>query len=382
MLKSKILLVLSCIILSLCIGSIYSWSIFILPIQKLTQFSLSEIQLVFCLTIFTLGITTSFGGKFINSHEPYIMALLGSFIFSFGMIATGLSLIYAPQGIYLWYGLSVGVGVGIIYLIPIPLLLQEFCNNPASGSSISILAFGFGSALFVSIANLFSSITQAFIWIGLFYGIIMIISSFLLKNRHYNDDKIIVDDISLYKHEALRTKEFYYIFIMMFINIFVGISLISIAAPLGNELLINSALLVAIIGIFNGLGRPVFAALADKIGYINIYKCLFIIQILCIMLCVFNINSILTTATLCIIASCYGAGFACLPALTAYIFGKMNVQQIFGSLLFAWGLAGLIAPLLISLLCTYLGSYFMAFILIASLYFIGLYCSIKIKRRI
>jgi len=381
--SKKISIIIASIILSLCIGSIYSWSIFIQPIYEITNFSIQAIQVVFCLTIFTLGTTTSFGGNYIMSIKPYKSAIIGSILFMFGMIGTGLILNLSNINIfmlYIIYGILLGIGVGIIYLIPIPLLLQEFPNNKALGSSISILSFGLGSAIFVPFVNLFSNIINAFIIIGFIYGILMLAASLLLKPFVYINEIKNNDDHSLTKEQALKTKEFYYIFIMIFINIFIGISLISIAAPLGNELLLNTAILVSFIGIANGLGRPFFANLADKLGYINIYKILFSIQLICITLCIININSFLTVSSLLIIASCYGAGFACLPALTAYIFGEMHAGSIFGAILFAWALAGLLGPFIIIILYNYTNSYLISLVLIASLYFIGLYCSTKIKR--
>lgn len=378
---NKLVLTLACIILSLCIGSVYSWSIFILPIQEVTNFSLPAIQLVFCLTIFTLGITTSLAGKFISSHKPYIMALLGTILFTIGMIFTGLMITFFPPGIYITYGILLGIGTGIIYLIPIPLLLQAFPNNPALGTSISILAFGFGSAVFIPIAKIFPIFTDAFIIIGIVYGLLMTVASLMLEGKEYIVTKMEVID-TITPEKAIKTKEFYYIFTIIFINILIGISLISIAAPFGKELLLDAALLVSIIGLSNGLGRPIWAAFADKIGHINIYKILFIVQILCILIMVLSKNSILIMLTLCIIISCYGAGFSCCPALISAVFGKTFASEIFGKVLFAWGIAGLIGPFLISILYTYLETYLISIILLSSLYFIGLYCSTKIKKLI
>lgn len=378
---NKLILVLSSIILSLCIGSIYSWSIFILPIQNLTGFSLLTIQIAFCLTIFILGTTTSFASKYIMRIKPYKAALLGSILFSIGMICTGLVLLH-PNLIllYITYGLCLGIGVGIIYLIPIPLLLQEFPKHPALGSSISILAFGFGSAIFVPLANLFPSIINAFIYIGIFYGILMIIASLCLKNKKFiiatNDNNHFITP-----QQAIQTKEFYYIFLMIFINISVGLALISIASPLGNELSLDAALLVSIIGLCNGFGRPIWANIADSFGYIKVYKILFITQILCIALLVLNLHTLTTLFAIFCIASCYGAGFSCCPALVSFIFGKKYAGEIFGRVLFAWGLAS-ISPFIIMYLYSILGSYYTAIILLSGLYFIGLYCSIKLKKLI
>ena len=379
---NKLLLILASIILSLCIGSIYSWSIFILPIQELTNFSIQTIQMIFCLTIFTLGTTTSFASSIIMRMKPYKAALIGSILFSLSMIYTGLILLYSPNllNLYIVYGICLGIGVGIIYLIPIPLLLQEFPKNPALGSSISILAFGFGSAIFVPLTNLFSSITDAFIYIGIFYGIFMIIASLLLKNKTFIINNKINDN-SLTPKQAIKTKEFYYIFLMLFINISVGLALISIASPLGNELSLNAALIVSIIGLCNGFGRPIWANIADKFGYIQVYKMLFITQIICILLLILNIHTFITLFAIFCIASCYGAGFSCCPALISYIFGKQYAGEIFGKILFAWGLAS-ISPFFVIYLYSIFNSYYISIILLSSLYFIGLYCSTKLKQLI
>lgn len=369
--------ILASIILSLCIGSIYSWSIFIVPIQELTNLSLPEIQLVFCLAIFMLGFTTSFGSKKILSLIPYKASFIGSILFAAGMILTGIALSYGSPLIYLTYSILLGVGTGIIYLIPVPLLLQEFPNNKALGSSISILSFGFGSAIFVPLANLFPSIVDAFICLGICYGLLMLISTYLLHDKKYQYiDKQLDNSITV--AQARKTKEFYYIFIMIFINIFVGISLISIAAPLATELLISTTIIVSLIGLFNGFGRPFWAFLADRVGYIRIYQILFIIQLFAVILGI--INPMYITAALLIIASCYGAGFSCLPALCANIFGGGYAGEIFGTILFSWALAGFLGPMLITHIYLFIGSYFGAFTILASLYIIALLCSIKIRK--
>lgn len=374
------LIVLALIILSLAIGSVYSWSIFILPIQGLTGFSLPLIQLVFCLTIFTLGTTTSFGSKLINSLSPFKASLIGTLFFASGMILTGVALLYNPVFIYFTYGILVGIGTGIIYLIPVPILLAKFPKHKALGSSISILAFGFGSALFVPVANLFPSIVDAFIIVGIVYGLLMLIASLVLpkiKEQYMSTTEI---NNSLTREQAIHTKKFWLIFTMIFINIFVGISLISIAAPLAKELLLDVALIVSVVGLCNGFGRIIWAAVADIVGHSRIYIILFAIQMSAIIFSAVTQNVLIITITLFVLASCYGAGFSCLAALVSDTFGQLHAGEIFGTILFAWSLAGFLGPLLMSFLCVYIGSYFTAMLIIANLYFIGLWCSVKLQK--
>ena len=368
-------IVIASIILSLCIGSIYSWSIFLIPISELINLSLIETQYCFALTIFTLGCTASIGAKYIKQYGPMKSALIGTLCFSLGMILTAISLSLHSLLIYVTYGLILGIGVGIIYLIPIPLLLQVFPNNKALGSSISILAFGFGSAVFVPLSRLFP-LVDSFLIYGLIYGILMLFASLLLPKDSPKTYKTISQTDSLTCKEAQKTSSFRYIFLIFFINIFVGISIISIAAPLCEELLLTDVLgIVAIIGICNGIGRPFWAYIADNLNYVMIYRILFIMQIISLMLIFNNINSAIA---LFVIASTYGGGFSCLPALTEYIFGPDNVQEILGKLLFAWALAGSLGPLCVTSLYTLTGTYLLMIPIFIVLLLIAFYVSQKI----
>ena len=77
-------------------------------------------------------------------------------------------------------------------------------------------------------------------------------------------------------NEAVRTKRFYYLWLMLFINVTCGIAILSVASPMAQEIVnltpAQAATMVGIIGVFNGLGRLIWASISDFIGRTNVYN--------------------------------------------------------------------------------------------------------------
>ena len=373
------MLILASILVSLGIGSIYAWSIMISSIIEMTSFPLSTVQLCFSLIIFALGTTTFLLPKFLVKIGPRKTILLGSFLFAVGMVSIGLSILYKSLFIYI-SALILGTGVGIIYVTPAPILLRIYKKHKALITSIPVLSFGTGSLIFVPLYTMFDNVSNALIYLGLIYGVIMMLVAFIFPKQLSNIADV-KNEEGLTRKEALHNKTFYIVFIIMFINIFVGISLISITAPLATFFNIeNAALVVATVGLANGLGRPFWASIADRIGYVNIYSLILFLQLIIISILIIGMymNILFNIMIpLCLLISMYGAGFACLPALTQSLYGIKDFSAIFGTLLFSWALAGLIGPMIIAYLVP---NYEIILIIFDILLIIALRLSLKIKK--
>ena len=109
---------------------------------------------------------------------------------------------------------------------------------------------------------------------------------------------------------------------------------------------VQAAALVGVLGIFNGAGRLGWAATSDYIGRQNTYTTFFVIQIFLFALLPFTTNALLFQIMLAVIYTCYGGGFASIPAYIADIFGTKQLGAIHGYILTAWSAAGLAGPML------------------------------------
>ena len=153
-------------------------------------------------------------------------------------------------------------------------------------------------------------------------------------------------------NDAMKTCQFGALWWVFFINITCGIGLLSLASPMAQEAIgmtpAAAASLVGIIGIFNGGGRIAWSTISDYLGRAQTYILFFIIEIVAFYLLA-QTNSALTFQILILlIITCYGGGFACMPAYLADLYGIRQLSTIHGRILTAWGFAGIVGPMLVS----------------------------------
>lgn len=132
----------------------------------------------------------------------------------------------------------------------------------------------------------------------------------------------------------------------------------------------TAAVMVGIIGLFNGFGRLVWATLSDYIGRPLTYSLIFVVDMAMFVILIFTHSPFIFAVALSLLMSCYGAGFSVIPAYLGDVFGTKELGAIHGSILTAWAAAGMVGPLLLSFTHEVLKSYYVtlgAFIILAGL---------------
>jgi OFA family oxalate/formate antiporter-like MFS transporter len=162
---------------------------------------------------------------------------------------------------------------------------------------------------------------------------------------------------------------------MLFLNTMAGISLISQAAPMAQEIAKTSAAtaaaLVGIISIANAAGRFLWAWVSDFIGRRRVFLIMFLTQLV-MFLVLSRVQSFTAlAASAFIVLFCYGGGFGTMPAYAADYFGPRNVGSIYGLMLTAWGFAGVCGPTLIAHMRQSTGHYTQALEMIAGIMLIS-----------
>jgi MFS transporter, OFA family, oxalate/formate antiporter len=251
-------------------------------------------------------------------------------------------------------------------------------------TGIAVAGFGAGALITAPLATrliLNIGVLQTFAVLGIAYLIVVVGASSLMKNppEGYSPAgwkpsaaqtaQRSVRDFTF--REALRTWQWYGLWALLFLNVTAGISIISQAAPMAQEITQVSALtaatLVGIISIANGAGRFLWAWLSDLIGRKWVFLTMFLLQAV-IFFIMPNVSSFgMFTALAFIILLCYGGGFGTMPAFVADYFGPKNVGQTYGLMLTAWGFAGMLGPLLIAYIRQNTGSYGKALYVIAAI---------------
>lgn len=398
--KNRWLIAASAVGIHISIGSVYAWSVFTKPIEAKFGWDLTDISLTFSIAILFLGLSAAFLGHFVEKYGPRKAGILSSIFFGIGIAGSGLAInLESLPLLYLFYGVLGGIGLGVGYITPVSTLVKWFPDRRGLATGLAIMGFGFASLISSPIMqSLIESvgIANTFFILGIAYFVVMILSSLYLeppvegwapagfKEKVSNGTTKLKQDLSqLTANQAVKTKRFYYLWLMLFINVTCGIAIISAASPLAQESIglsaVAAAALVGVLGAFNGLGRIGWASISDYIGRPNTYTVFFAIQVIAFPLLPHVSNPLLFQILLALIYTCYGGGFASIPAYIGDLFGTKQLGAIHGYILTAWAAAGLAGPLFASWIRETTGSYSQSLTVFTGLFAVALVVSLLIR---
>jgi MFS transporter, OFA family, oxalate/formate antiporter len=387
--RNKYLIVLAGMIMQLSIGSIYAYSKWIEPLSKELNWDAHDTKIGFSLAICFLGLTAGFMGNFAQKIGPKKAGLLASIFLTLGLLGSAFAVkIDSIYLFYLTFGVLQGIGLGFGYIAPVYTVVKWFPDSPGLASGIIIMSFALGS-LFASflIGPLYASmgLSGAFATLGIAYGICISLSALYLANPIINSNSNNSHE-DLTAKQILTDKRFIALWLLLFLNVCGGIAIISKAAILGEEVVgmntTQATMFVAIIGLFNGIGRLFWSSISDKIGCWTTFMIFIGINASCFALIpTFSTNQFsFQTLTFIIIAG-YGAGFATMPSFVKSIFGVEKYGKVFGYTLTAWSAAAFVGPLLLGLTTDISIFYLFSFLLLIAL-FVGLWLKILLLKTV
>ncbi len=395
--KNRWLMALAAVGVHICIGSVYAWSVYVKPIQEQMQWNLTDVTIAFSVAIFFLGLSAALMGKFVEKNGPRVSALIAASLFGLGTIGSGLAILMESKLLlYFFYGVLGGCGLGIGYISPVSTLVKWFPDKRGMATGLAIMGFGFASAIWgptIKILIEKVGISNTFFILGAIYFVVMFLSALYLQKPEENfmpekfkkkiesgKKKLKEDLANLTVNEAIKTPRFYGLWLMLFINVTCGIAIIGVASPLLQEVIgisaIAAAAAVGLMGIFNGAGRIFWASLSDLLTRPIVYIIFFATQAVAFFILPSITEIVVFQVILYFIMSCYGGGFASIPAYIGDIFGTKELGAIHGYILTAWAAAGLVGPLIISIVKDITGSYSQTLYVFSGFFLIALVISI------
>ena len=379
------------LLLHCSIGTVYCWSTFSKEIGAYIGYSDTATGWAFSLAIFFLGMSAAFMGNIVekNIHRS---SLIAAICFSGGMAGTGACIWYggkvfaasgAPSlialiGIYIFYGLIMGIGLGTGYLSPVKTLMLWFKDNKGLATGLAVAGFGAAKAIASPIMEwMLKSLGTNGIWImflilATVYFVMMFIGHLLLKKPDDWHEPQSADEkksiISVIKIKPILN--YVGIWLMFYINITCGLMLISQEKMIFKCLGFGSiaGILGALSAVFNAGGRLGFSSAGDKCKDRNtIYKVIFVISILFTAIVIATkgivnganntLLAILVIALIMVVNAGYGGGFSNVPTLLSDHYGMSNISAIHGITLSAWGFAGLTGNQLANWIVNNFGKY-------------------------
>jgi OFA family oxalate/formate antiporter-like MFS transporter len=360
------------VFLQIALGAVYAWSVFRVPLSKQFGWSISEVTLTFTISIFVLGFAAFFGGLWLNRKGPRIVALTGGALYGLGVFLASLS--HSLSWLYLSYGLIGGIGLGLGYIVPVAVLVKWFPDRRGLITGIAVGGFGAGALITAPVATrLIQSVgvLTTFAYLGIAYLVVTIISGSFMQNppdgwkpegwRPTANQTSQRAGHDFVLSEALKTWQWYALWLLLFLNTCAGISVISQEAPIFQELTGASAIvaagMVGLASIGNAVGRVCWAWVSDLITRRATFAVMFILQVLLFWFLPKIATVSLMTIITFVVLMCYGGGFGTMPAFAADYFGPKNVGPIYGLMLTAWGFASAFGPLFIAHMRETSGSY-------------------------
>ena len=399
--KNRWLIALSAVGIHISIGSVYAWSVFTKPLQQQMGWDLKQISFTFSLAILFLGLSAAFLGHFVEKFGPRAAGTLSAVFFGTGIAGAGFAIhIESLLLLYLFYGMIAGIGLGVGYITPVSTLVKWFPDRRGLATGLAIMGFGFASLISSPIMNHLINnygISNTFYILGAVYFVIILSSAQYLAppkagwvpkglqaNGNNPSTRKIKEDLrQLTANEAVKTRQFWALWIMLFINITCGIAILAVASPMAQELVGMSAAaaatMVGIMGLFNGGGRIAWATISDYIGRPNVYTLFFALQIVGFFLLPNLTGALLFSVFVYVIMTCYGGGFASIPAYIGDLFGTKQLGAIHGYILTAWAAAGLAGPIFVSWVRETTGSYQGTLVIFSGLFIIALAVSLLIR---
>ena len=360
------------VFLQIALGAVYAWSVFRVPLAKQFGWSISEVTLTFTISIFVLGFAAFFGGLWLNRKGPRVVALTGGVLYGLGVFLASFS--HDLWWLYLSYGVIGGIGLGLGYIVPVAVLVKWFPDRRGLITGIAVGGFGGGALIIAPVATrLIQSVgvLSTFAYLGIAYLIVTVITGLFMQNppdgwkpegwtpTTNQTSHRAGRDFTL--SEALKTWQWYALWLLLFLNTCAGISIISQEAPLFQEETgVTAAIAASMVGlasIGNAVGRVFWAWVSDLITRSATFFVMFVAQIVLFWFLPNIATAWFLTIVTFVVLMCYGGGFGTMPAFTADYFGPKNVGPIYGLMLTAWGFASVFGPLLIAHMRETAGSY-------------------------
>lgn len=402
--------------IQLCIGMAYGFSVFWLPMSKLTgqtcsptttfwqqltttscDWRISMLGWTYTLFFIFLGCSAALWGQWLEKAGPRKVGMVATICWCGGLLLAALA-IYHHQLWLLWLGAGAigGIGLGLGYISPVSTLLRWFPDKRGMAAGMAIMGFGGGAMIGAPLANKLmmfyaegsdQGVWQTLLTLALIYFVFMLGGTLSYRVppagwRPVNwqsspaSSKVTT---SVHVSVACKTRQFWLLWLVLCLNVSAGIGILGIASPmlqevfagrlLGNELSWHqltaaqysavaaiAASFTGLLSLFNIGGRFFWASLSDFIGRKKIFTILFTlgaILYLSTALASSTSNLWLFVLIFCIIISMYGGGFATIPSYLADIFGTQMVGAIHGRLLTAWSAAGIFGPVLVNYLREY-----------------------------
>ena len=383
--KGRWFYVLLGLLVLLCLGTVYSWSIFRKPLESLFDISATQSLLPFTVLLVVFAILMPITGFYINKLGVRLITVIGGIVMGMGYILSSLASNITTLTIA--YGAIAGAGVGIVYGVPLTVTAKWFPDKKGLAVGLTVIGFGLSPFITAPLAKtLIGSYGVLFTFTilgSIFTAIILAVATTLkLPPKEWKPDGYTPPPSSALERAKetamLKSRSFYSLWLCYTIGTFVGLSAIGISSPVAEEIIkldaSTAAFAVSLFAVFNGVGRPLFGWLTDQLqpkgAAITSYILILIGSIIMISASEGQIISYIFAFSFFWLS--LGGWLAIAPTATLTFFNPDNYAKNYGIVFTAYGVGALLGTLVAGQLRDLFGSYTLAFYPMAGLAIVGI----------
>lgn len=387
--KNGLLYILSGILMMLCLGTVYSYSVFRPYVEEFYQTGTTESGFPYMFSLASYALFMMVTGKYIGKSKPGTLTRIGGLLVGSGWLLSGFA-----NNIYvltITYGVVLGAGVGILYGVPLNLAARWFPEQKGAATGFVLVGFGLSPVVTAPMAESFLEwfgLHKTFQILGCGFFIILLLLSFLMRyppQDERNHLTLVSEGGEASAKKMLWNNSFLGLYLTFTIGTMIGLLIIGMTANVGMELIGIPAdgisLYIAVFALFNGAGRPFFGWLADKVSFQKSMTISYLLLILgaSLLLMAAKGDLFLYVIGFAIFWFNLGGWLAIAPAATMYLFGTANYSRNYGVVFTAYGIGAIAGVLVSSKLKESFTGYTSVFIFIIILCVFGLFIKNRTK---
>ncbi len=384
--QNRWLVVVGALLIQLALGAIYAWSVFTPLLKKDPyNFSATQTQIIFSAGLATFAIVMVLAGRWMAKVGPRIVALTGGIVLGVGyMLAGFMGGSFITQ--FLFIGIVGGAGIGLAYVTPIAVGMRWFPDKKGFITGLAVAGFGFGAMGWVKLAGAWGKLLENFHVFGLttvqsvffLYGVIFLVMVVVgaiwmvyppegwkpegweppqTTDAAGNKTSAVVEDFE--SGEMLRTPQYYMILVTFIFSAMAGLMTIGVIKLFGIDALqsggkdaatasaIAGTAMAVFFSLANGIGRIAWGTISDFLGWKKSVVIMTAVQGVTMLLFYWmGPSEYLLYLGATILGFNFGGNFALFPVATSGTFGTKNVGKNYGWVFLAYGVAGIVGPIM------------------------------------
>jgi OFA family oxalate/formate antiporter-like MFS transporter len=375
--------------INLILGVLYAWGVIAKVLGSDWHWTKTQATLPFTIATVCFAGMMVFAGRCQDKFGPRSVATCGGIMLGLALLASGL--VHSPLAMALTYGVGAGLGIGLGYSATTPPAIKWF--PPArKGVITGIVVSGVGlAAVYISPLTQYllgkTTISMTFVWLGAGTLVLVPLLAQLLRNppeqpaAAASSAQKPIAQVNSDWQAMLRTGQFYQLWLLMVLSASAGLMIITQVAMIAKEQAHWQwgFVPIATLAIFNTFGRLLSGVLSDRIGRTRTMTLAFLLQAVNMLAFSHYDSPGLVVFGSAFTGLCYGTIFTLMPAATADFYGVRNLGVNYGLVFTAFGVAGVVGPLLGAQINDRFNSYLWAYYISAIMLVLGAVLAIWTK---